>query len=304
MPLSLADLLVEASLPFEKDVPMAERTTLRVGGPAAYWLDARGADDIACAMRAAQQAGTPCLIVGLGSNLLVRDGGIDGLVVHIGARMAGVEINGRCITAQAGIRLSQLAVAAQAAGLSGLEAVSGIPGTLGGAVYMNAGSYGVEIGSLVTQVEVIDVEGHTSRLSGSEMAFGYRKSALMADGGIATGVTLRLAKADPVAIQDEMRRYARQRREKQPLTLPSAGSFFKRPNGRFAGELIEQAGLKGLAIGGAQVSTMHAGFLVNTGGATAQDFLTLMNRVTERVYAESGVTLEPEVRILGCDSSC
>lgn len=301
---TLFALLDEAGVPFQRQVSMAEKTTLRVGGPANCWVDARGTGDVRAALLAAKAAGEAAYIVGNGSNLLVRDGGMDGLVVHVGQGMESIHVSGTNVCIGAGARLSQVAVAMQENGLSGMEAISGIPGTVGGAVCMNAGSYGVEIGQLVQSVEAMDVDGNIHTLSQEEMAFAYRHSALMERGWIATAVTLALVSGDPVAIRDEMRRLAGERRAKQPLSLPSAGSFFKRPQGHFAGALIEQAGLKGFQVGGARVSEMHAGFLVNMGGATARDFLDLMAHIQARVYEMSGVMLEAEVRILGCDLSC
>lgn len=304
MATTLTALLAEAGLPHETMVPMAKHTTLQVGGPAACWVQVREEVHIALALRAAGAAQAPVTIVGNGSNLLVRDGGLHGLTVCVGSGLSRIEIEGSSITAQAGARIAQIALAAQAAGLSGMEALSGIPGTLGGALAMNAGSYGVEIGSLVTGVDAVDQEGGLHHLTVEALCFGYRQSTLHRRGWIALRATLALRPDAPEAILQRMRTYARQRREKQPLSLPSAGSFFKRPQGHFAGALIEAAGLKGYTVGGAQVSSMHAGFLVNIGGATASDFLRLMAHVQDCVWAHSGVRLEPEVQIIGCDSSC
>lgn len=301
---SLFALLDGAGIPFQRKVSMAEKTSLRVGGPAYCWVDAHNAGDICAAILAAKEAGKEVHIVGNGSNLLVRDGGIDGIVVHIGQGMESIHVSGTVVRVGAGARLSQVAVAMQEKGLSGMEAISGIPGTIGGALCMNAGSYGVEIGQLVQSVEAMDADGNIHTLTREEMAFAYRHSTLMQRGWIATAATLSLVPGDPVVIRDEMRRLAGERRVKQPLSLPSAGSFFKRPQGHFAGALIEQAGLKGFQIGGARVSEMHAGFLVNVGGATARDFLDLMTHIQACVNEKSGVMLEAEVRILGCDLSC
>ena len=301
---TLFALLEARGIPFQQQVSMANKTTLRVGGPAYCWVDAHAAGDIRAALMAAKEAGKEAYIVGNGSNLLVRDGGIDGLVIHIGQGMEAIQVDGTFVRTGAGARLSQVAVAAQEKGLSGMEAISGIPGTIGGALCMNAGSYGVEIGQLVQSVEAMDMDGNIHILTRDEMAFAYRRSTLLQQGWIATAATLSLVPGDPVAIRDEMRRLAAERRAKQPLSLPSAGSFFKRPQGHFAGALIEQAGLKGFQLGGARVSEMHAGFLVNMGGASARDFLDLSALIQARVYEISGVTLEAEVRILGCDLSC
>ncbi len=291
-------------IPVQFGVPMARRTTIRVGGPAEFLVDARGERDIREVMQAARDADLPVLVIGNGSNLLVADEGIRGVVIAIGSEMASVDVHGQTMIIGAGAPLNKAAQAAQAAGLSGMEALSGIPGTIGGAAYMNAGAYGAEMAKVVTRVDALDQEGSAYSLSVDELDYGYRESALMSRGLIATRVTLALAPGDPEEIAAAMRAFAAQRREKQPLTLPSAGSFFKRPKGHFAGGLIEAAGLKGLSVGGAQVSEKHAGFLVNTGNATARDFLDLMQTIQARVLETSGVMLEPEVRILGCNSSC
>lgn len=200
---------------------------------------------------------------------------------------------------QAGARVSQAAGAAQAAGLSGLEALSGVPGTIGGALCMNAGSYGVEIADLVQTVRVMDTNGKIHTLRRREMDFAYRHSILQSERWVALETILQLEGDAPEAIAQRMRGFAARRRAKQPLRQPSAGSFFKRPEGTFAALLIEQAGLKGLSVGGAQVSPMHSGFLVNTGGATAADFLALMAQVRQSVQDMSGILLMPEVKILG-----
>lgn len=304
MSTSLSALLAARKLIVEENVSMAGHTTLKVGGMASMWVEARSAEDVVGAMEAASVAGVPYQVIGNGSNLLVRDGGIEGVVIHIGGQMGDVTMApGGVLRIEAGAMLSQVAVKAQAAGLSGMEAISGIPGTVGGAVCMNAGSYGLEIGELIDTVEVIDGAGQQQLLKASDLHFGYRTSSIMQQGWTVVAASLVLTPGDAGAISETMRGFAMQRRSKQPLTMPSAGSFFKRPQGQFAASLIDQAGLKGLSVGGAQVSTLHAGFLVNTGGATAKDFIELMAIVQARVLESSGVMLEPEVRILGCDSS-
>ena len=283
---------------------LARRTTLRVGGPARWLVEPACEAQVAQALQAARNEGVEVLILGNGSNLLVRDGGFDGLVIAIGPAMSSFAREGDGYVVQAGCPLVRLAQQAQADGLSGLESLSGIPGTVGGAAWMNAGAYGTDMSRLVLQVRALDAQGRACTLRAPALGFGYRRSAMMAQGLTVTEVTLRLQPGDPAEIAESMRACARARREKQPLSLPSAGSFFKRPEGHFAGALIEQAGLKGVSVGGAQVSPLHAGFLVNTGGATARVFLELMALVQRRVLAHSGIMLEAEVRILGCDSSC
>lgn len=296
-------LLTDLDIPFIENALMATRTTLRVGGPAEYLVEARSASEVSVILRAAGTMGVPALIIGNGSNLLVPDEGIRGLVLVIGNGMASIAIENNRIHAQAGALLGSVAVAAQAAGLSGLEALSGIPGTIGGAACMNAGAYGAEMAGLTLLVEALDMAGEPHTLEGDSLGFGYRTSALSQRGLVAVGVELALTPGDSEEIAAAMRNYARQRREKQPIACPSAGSFFKRPEGHFAGALIERAGMKGVSVGGAQVSEMHAGFLINTGDAKARDFFDLMALVKDRVYEDSGIMLEPEVRIIGCGSS-
>ena len=275
-------------------------TTLRVGGPADLFAEPRSEEELCALMQAAREADIPVLWLGNGSNLLVRDGGFRGLAVHIGKRFSEIRPTEAGLYAQAGALLSALSRAAQAAGLSGLEFAQGIPGTVGGGVYMNAGAYGGDLSQTITAVRVL-AAGTIQEIPGAEMGFSYRHSRAMERGELVLGAAFALKPDDPAAIEGRMRDYAARRREKQPLEYPSAGSFFKRPEGHFAGALIEQAGLKGAAVGGAQVSEKHAGFLINCGGATAQDFLQLMALVQEKVEDAFRVRLEPEVRIIGSD---
>ncbi|MDR0897628.1 MAG: UDP-N-acetylmuramate dehydrogenase [Oscillospiraceae bacterium] len=299
----LCDLLEAQGIDCRADAPMAAYTTLRVGGAAECLAEPHSTESAALAMYAAQAVSAPVTVIGRGSNLLVRTGGIKGLVLCIGRAMSGIEIEGTQMRVGAGATLHEAARAAWRAGLSGLEALEGIPGTVGGAACMNAGAYGAEMAQVVQSVEALDVKGYPRMFDSAALAYGYRQSALQNGLWVITKVTLNLTPGDPEAIAEAMAEYHRRRWEKQPLDLPSAGSFFKRPPGQFAGTLIEAAGLKGFAIGGAQVSEKHAGFLVNTGGATADDFIELMKAVQARVFDHSGVRLEPEVRILGCDTS-
>lgn len=281
-----------------ENVPMREYTTLRVGGPADIFVESNGAEQLAFALRIAKENALETLIVGNGSNLLVRDAGFRGMAVHIGERMGGVTVRNECVCAGAGAALTAAALAAQRAGLSGMEPLSGIPGTCGGAVYMNAGAYGGEISAVLKEAALLAPDGTVARVPAGALRLGYRCSRMMETGEIVLEAVFSLAPGNGAEIAAAMRSFAAKRREKQPVTLPSAGSFFKRPEGHFAGALIEAAGLKGARVGGAEVSTLHAGFLVNAGGATAQDFLDLSALVVERVYKTSGVTLEPEVRII------
>lgn len=290
--------------------PMSRRTTLRLGGPADVLAEISGEQQIIAAIGCARQLNIPVTVLGNGSNLLVRDGGIRGLVIHLGDGFSRVDgptplPDGRfSLTAQAGATLQKLCNAALDHGLEGLAFASGIPGTVGGAAYMNAGAYGGEIKDVIQSVRVVDAQGRVKVFSHQEMDFGYRHSiiATMPQPCIITAVTVALSRGDASAIRSEMEQYRARRREKQPLHLPSCGSTFKRPEGHFAGTLIEQCGLKGFRIGGASVSTLHAGFLVNDGKGTAADYLALIAHVQKTVFEKTGVTLEPEVRIIGEDA--
>ena len=280
--------------------PLARHTTFRVGGPADVLFLPESAEELQQAMELAREAGEDCLVIGNGSNLLVRDGGVRGLVIKLAGPMSGVSVEETAIRAQAGASLSQVSRAALQASLTGLEFASGIPGSLGGALAMNAGAYGGELSQVVREAMVL-MDGRVQTLSREELAMGYRTTRVLREGGIVLSAVLDLKEGDASQIAETMDDLNRRRREKQPLSFPSAGSTFKRPEGYFAGALIEQAGLKGYAIGGAQVSEKHAGFLINRGGATASDLLRLIEYVQERVYAQSGVRLETEVRICGVD---
>ena len=273
-------------------------TTLRVGGEADGFAEPENEAQLSSLFRAARETATPVLLLGNGSNTLVRDGGFRGLAIHLGKRFAAVEVRGDSVSAQAGALLSTLARTARDACLTGLEFAQGIPGTVGGGVFMNAGAYGGELGAHIVSVRVLDGE-EIRDVPAADMAFSYCHSRAMEEGWVILGALFRLEAGDGAAIDAAMRDYAARRKEKQPLEFPSAGSFFKRPAGHFAGQLIEEAGLKGKAVGGAQVSEKHAGFLINRGGATAADFLALKELVQEEVYRRFGVRLEPEVRIVG-----
>ena len=277
---------------------MARFTTMRVGGPAE--LIAMPADEAqaAKALELARAMAVPVLVMGGGSNLIVRDGGVRGLVVLLGEHFARVEVKGNVISAQAGARLSQVSAAAQRQGLSGLEFAAGIPGTVGGGVAMNAGAYGGEIKDRLLWADVL-LKGRAYRLAAKDLDMGYRTSRVLREGGVVLGAAFDLEPGEEKAIAATMAELARRRRDKQPLNVPSSGSTFKRPQGHFAGALIEAAGLKGMRIGGAQVSEKHAGFVVNQGGASAREVLALIELVQERVLAHSGVQLECEVRVVG-----
>lgn len=292
--------LREPPIAVQQHIPLDKYTTLRVGGPADYFAEPASETELTVLLNAAKEAGLPVLLMGNGSNLLVRDGGFRGLVIRLGKAFSRIEPWEGGLKAQAGALLSVLACEAANASLTGLEFAQGIPGTVGGGVYMNAGAYGGELGSRIESVTILDQDS-VIEIPGSEMKFGYRHSRAMEEKWIVLGARFRLEKGEKEQIDAAMRDYAVRRKEKQPLNYPSAGSFFKRPAGHFAGALIEGAGLKGQRAGGAQVSEKHAGFLINAGGASASDFLSLMKLVQEKVQKESGVLLEPEVRIVGDD---
>ena len=294
--LSLGDIPIRV----QTHVALEKCTTLRVGGPADSFAEPASEAELVCLLNAAQAAEVPVLLMGNGSNLLVRDGGFRGLVIRLGKAFSRIEPWEGGLQAQAGALLSVLACEAAGASLTGLEFAQGIPGTVGGGVYMNAGAYGGELAQRIESVTVLD-HGEVKRIPGHDMGFGYRHSRAMEEGWIVLGARFRLEKGEREQIDAAMRDFVARRKEKQPLNYPSAGSFFKRPEGHFAGALIEGAGLKGKSVGGAQVSEKHAGFLINTGGATASDFLTLMKLVQDQVKAKYGVALEPEVRIVGDD---
>lgn len=280
--------------------PMARHTTMRVGGPAEILFSPASEGELLFAVREAKRAGAPFRIIGNGSNLLVLDGGLPGLTIRLGEAFSKISVDGNQIRAQAGALLSRVAAAARDASLTGLEFASGIPGSAGGGMAMNAGAYGGQLSDVFEGCRALDPEtGIISALSPAEMALGYRESAALSRGLIVTEAAFRLTAGEKTAIQARMDDLSARRREKQPLNLPSAGSTFKRPEGYFAGALIEQAGLKGVRVGGACVSEKHAGFVVNDRNATARDVLDLIRLVQARVLEHSGVRLETEVRILG-----
>ena len=282
------------------DEPMSMHTTFRIGGPADCFVTPSSIEQLQAVLAACGASGERVRILGCGSNVLVADEGLRGVVVRIGPKMADVAIDEHgAVVAQAGAMNSKVARAAQAAGLAGYEFAAGIPGTIGGAAIMNAGAYGGELRDVATGVTCVDAEGNLVALTAAEADWGYRHSMMGDAGHIVLSVSLQLHPDDPVAIQDRMDDLSRRRNEKQPLDLPSAGSTFKRPEGHFAGKLIQDAGMQGYSVGGAQVSTKHAGFVVNVGGATAADVLQVICDVQAHVFERSGVRLEPEVRLWG-----
>lgn len=279
--------------------PMASHTTFRIGGPADYFVIPRTAEALAAVLKLCRQESVPYFILGNGSNLLVGDRGFRGVVIQLYKNFDGIEISGTSVTARAGAMLIRTAKEAAKAGLTGLEFASGIPGTIGGAMVMNAGAYGGEMKDVVTRVTILTKDGEIKALTGEEMNFRYRGSVVEEEGAIVLEAVMELKKGDPADIAARMEKLSAQRKAKQPIEYPSAGSTFKRPEGYFAGKLIMDAGLRGYRVGGAMVSEKHCGFVINAGGATANDVIRLMKDVSDRVNEKFGVLLEPEVKRIG-----
>ncbi len=279
--------------------PMAGHTTLRTGGPAKYFVTPENTEQVAAIVKLAVKAGISYYVTGNGSNLLISDEGYDGMIICIGKNMSGISVNGKRITAGAGAMLSSIASQALKNGLAGFEFAAGIPGTAGGACVMNAGAYGGEIKDVIKRVTAVDGNGDICTIYSTEMKMSYRRSVFSEGGYIITETEFGLEPGSREKIQEKMSDFSKRRMEKQPLEFPSAGSTFKRPEGNYAGALIEAAGLKGKGIGDACVSEKHAGFVINRGNATAQDVYATINLVTETVKNNSGIVLEPEVRIIG-----
>ena len=278
---------------------MSQHTTFKIGGPADYFLMPDKGEDVGRVIKICKEKEIPYFILGNGSNLLVGDGGYRGAVIQIYRNMSSVTVEGNEITAQAGALLSAVAAAAKNASLTGFEFAGGIPGTIGGAVVMNAGAYGGEMKDVLTEVTVMNAEGDIFTLPTEELELGYRTSIIKTAGYIVLEAKIRLKEGDPEVIRETMKDLTIRRTTKQPLEYPSAGSTFKRPEGYFAGKLIMDSGLAGYQVGGAQVSGKHCGFVINAGDATARDVRTLMDNVRDIVYKKYGVTLEPEVKFLG-----
>ena len=279
--------------------PMKNHTTFRIGGPAACFVRPQDAGQVERILHICRENEVPWFILGNGSNLLVSDRGFDGVIIQIYRNMSRIQVSGHHMTVQAGALLSAVAKQALREGLSGLEFASGIPGTVGGAVVMNAGAYGGEMKDVVESVTVLDEEGAVRKLAREELQMGYRTSLVKKKGYTVLEAVLKLNDGDPAAISARMEELKEQRVSKQPLEYPSAGSTFKRPEGYFAGKLIMDSGLRGFRVGGAQISEKHCGFVINTGDATAEDVVRLIRPVQDIVYEKFHVKLEPEVRFLG-----
>ncbi len=279
--------------------PMSDHTTFKIGGVADMYVSAGGVEEIKALIKLAKATKTPYMIIGNGSNLLVSDKGIRGLVIEIGKDMSECRVDGNMLYAEAGVLMSKVASIALQNSLTGYEELSGIPGTLGGGIYMNAGAYGGEIKNVVKTVTYLDSDGEIKEATPEECEFGYRTSIFEAGDKVILSAVLELEKGNPEEIKERMADYSLRRRTKQPIAYPSAGSTFKRPEGYFAGALIEGAELKGYSSGGAQISELHAGFVINIGDATAQDVLDVINHAKAVVKEKYGVVLEPEVRLIG-----
>lgn len=283
---------------FAENEPLSAHTSFRIGGPAALMAFPKNEDELAVLLRAASQCGVKPRILGAGTNVLAPDEGLNGLVICTKDCLLGLRaLEGGRIEAMAGETLAHAAVFARGQSLTGLEFAHGIPGTVGGGVYMNAGAYGGEIAQVAEETTVLMADGTRRVLRGAEQAFAYRTSAFERMECIIVKTVFALRPGDADEIGARMRELMGKRRASQPLELPSAGSTFKRPAGAYAGALIEASGLKGRGVGGAEVSRKHAGFVVNRGGATARDVIETIKLVQETVYADSGFRLEPEVRI-------
>ena len=279
--------------------PMSKHTTFKIGGPADCFVMPSTVEEAMSVIKTIRKYDVPFTMLGNGSNLLVMDKGIRGIVVNLNERFAKITQDGITIHAQCGALMADVSKFAGACGLTGIEFAVGIPGSIGGCIFMNAGAYDGEIKNVVKSVTTVNKNGEVVHYTNEQAQFGYRHSAFQDNGDLILEVELELSFGDKEAIQAKMADLTARREAKQPLELPSAGSTFKRPPGYFAGTLIDQTGLKGLTVGGAQVSKKHAGFVVNIGGATAQNVLDLIAQVQQRVYEKHGVKLYPEVKMIG-----
>ncbi len=279
--------------------PMSKHTTFKIGGPADFFLTPENEEQLKLVYRAAKQSDLPIFILGNGSNLLVGDKGIRGVVISLFKKMDNIDVIDEKLVAACGAPMSRVSSTALKAGLGGFEFASGIPGTVGGGVYMNAGAYGFELKDIIEYVRYMDSEGNILEISGQDCEFGYRKSIFQKMGYIILGCTFKLKKDSPDSIRQRVNDYTQRRNSKQPIEKPSAGSVFKRPEGHFAGALIEGANLKGFSVGGAQVSEKHAGFIINTGNAMAADVLNLIEHIKSVVKDKYDVLLEPEIKLVG-----
>lgn len=280
------------------DEPLKEYISFKVGGPCDCMVTPRTPEELALALKTCREKEIPCFILGNGTNVIAPDEGYRGAVIHIGKPFAAVSCRGETLTAGAGALLSAVAKKAYEQALTGMEFAGGIPGSVGGGVVMNAGAYDGELKQIITKVTSMDREGNLREYKGEDCGFGYRKSIFQQNGEIVLGAEFSLHPGDSEEILARMEDLMHRRNTRQPLNYPSAGSTFKRPEGHFAGKLIQDSGLKGVSVGGAAVSDLHAGFVINKGGATASDILELMELIRNTVYDNYGVMLQPEVRVI------
>lgn len=295
---ALANFLESENIEYRQNEPMRAHTTFKIGGEADIFIIPASPAALISAVKKCTKLEIPYFILGNGSNLLVSDGGIEGAVISL-AGINGISAEGEKITCGAGAMLSSVCLKALSLSLTGLEFAYGIPGTAGGALYMNAGAYGGQMADVIESAECLTASGEIKTLKKEDMRLGYRSSVFKKGGLIIISLTLALKKGDKAEIKAEMDELLNRRKQKQPLEYPSAGSTFKRPEGYFAGALIEKNGLKGLSVGGAQVSEKHAGFVINRGGATAADVKALIGKIQKTVFENDGVMLEPEVIFTG-----
>lgn len=294
----ICEYVKNEGISYIENEPMALHTTFKIGGPARLAVFPKNENEISDVIKKCKEENVRYMVVGNGSNLLVADEGIDAVVILLGKEFGDVKlIDDTTIFAEAGAPLMKVCRFALENGLSGLEFAYGIPGSCGGGAFMNAGAYGGELGDVMFRCDHIDKDGNKGSLEGNDLKLAYRHSAYYENGCVITGAYFKMQKADKEEIKAKMDDYMSRRRDKQPLEYPSAGSTFKRPEGNFAGALIEQCGLKGTSVGGAEISTKHAGFVINKGGATCKDVLDLCKKVADTVKAEKGIDLEMEVRV-------
>lgn len=291
----------DLNIPILEKTPMSHYTFTKTGGPADYLAFPENDQEISVLIKRAHEAGMPVTIVGNASNMIIRDGGIEGLVILL-TRIEEIQHQEDQLIVSAGTPLMTVSEAAYRFGLTGLEFAAGIPGSVGGAVFMNAGAYGGEVSNVITEIKVLDELGDLHVLAGDEIRFSYRHSIIQEAPLTVISATFALKPGEPEKIRKTMDAYNQARASKQPLDLPSCGSVFKRPTGYYTGPLIQKAGLQGKTVGGAQVSKKHAGFIVNVDHATATDYLNLIGLIIKTIKAKFGVTLEPEVRIIGRES--
>lgn len=294
----ITETLDRLFIPYERNVPLKNHTTFRIGGPADLFITPRSVEELGAALMLCRAAGEEPFLLGNGSNLLISDAGLRRPVILLGEALSRIRREGNRLYAEAGALLIKVCREALSSGLSGMEWAYGIPGSLGGGVYMNAGAYGGELKDIVAAVTYFDEKGELRTASGEELAFGYRKSLFEGKNCCIVAAELALAPGDPEEIRARMEDFMGRRREKQPLDLPSAGSTFKRPLGNYASGLIDQCGLKGLRVGDAAVSEKHAGFVVNLGSATAEDVKVLIDEVRKTVVGETGYLLECEIKMI------